>query len=44
VLFSMSILMMCDILNVCIILGGTFNMLKIIRCDILNNNKLACAI
>ncbi len=40
-LFRMPNLMMCDILSVQIILGVTFNMLKIIRCDIMNSNKLA---
>jgi hypothetical protein len=32
------------ILNVQIILGVTFYLLKIIGCDKLNNNKLACDI
>ncbi len=40
-LFRIPNLMMCDIINVQLILGVAFYMLKIIWCDILNSDKLA---
>ncbi len=44
VLLWMPSFTMCDIHNVQIILGVAFYLVKIMRCDILNNNTLACDI